>query len=65
LSFSYAGRRKNKRLPFQRKEQGLVNHCPFDGELYVNKARQIKAYQPWKGNGDIGLTQERKEITEN
>jgi len=64
LSFSYAGRRKNERLSFQKKGQGRVNHCPFDGEPYENKANQIKVYQPLKVNGYIGSAQERKEITD-
>jgi len=63
LSFSYAGRRKNEKLPFQRKGQGEINCCPFDREPYANKAKQIKANQPWEGSGDISLVQERKEIT--
>jgi len=63
LSFSYARRKKNERLPFQRKGQGQVNRCPFDREPHANKANQIKAYQPRKGNGDIGSAQESKEIT--
>jgi len=64
LSFSYAGRRKNEKMMFQRGGQGWVNHCPFDKEPYANKEKQIKANQPWKGSVDIGSAQERKEITE-
>ena len=64
MSFSYAGRRKKEKLPFQRRGQGRVNRCPFDGEPYANKANQIKAYRPYKGSGDISSVQERKEITE-
>ena len=55
---------KNKLL-FQRKGQGRVNRCPFDGRSYANKAKQIKANQPWKGSGDVSSTQEGKEIIEN
>ncbi len=55
---------KNERLLFQRKRQGQVNCCPFGGEPHANKAIQIKAYQPGKGNGDIDSAQERKWITE-
>jgi len=64
LSFLYARRRKNEKFPFQRKGQGWVNRCPFDRRLYANKEKQIKANQPWKGSGDIGSAQERKEMTE-
>ena len=49
---------------FERRGQGRVNRCPFDGEPYANKAKQIKANQPWKGSGDIGSAQERKKMTE-
>jgi len=54
LSFPYAGRRKNEKFLFQRKGQGWVNRCPFDGRPYANKAKQIKENQPLKGSGDIG-----------
>jgi len=64
LSFSCAGRRENEKLTFLRKGQGQVNRRPFDGEPYANKTKQIEANQPWKGSGDIGSVQERKEITE-
>eukprot|EP00253_Pinus_taeda_P005170 PITA_05170 len=56
------GRRKNERLPFQRKGRSQVNCCPSGGEPHANKANQIKAYQPRKGDGDIGSAQESKEI---
>lgn len=31
---------------------------------YANKANQIEAYEPGKGNGDSGSAQESKGITE-
>jgi len=54
---------KNEELSFQRKGQGWDNHYPFDGRLYANQANQIKTNQPWEGSRDIGLAQERKEMT--
>lgn len=54
IAISYAGKGKNERVPPQRKGQGQVNRCPFCREPYANKVNRIEAYQPGKGNGDIG-----------
>ena len=64
MSFPYAGRRENENLSFQRKGQGQVNRCPFDGRPNANKEKQIKANRPRKGGGDTSSTQERKEMIE-